>query len=528
MAEPKLDDVLKAWAAAERERDPGKDCPAISLMWLHVTEGQPLGEHANHVAGCARCQRRLDVIRHELWQTERRPVGTGARVILARVPESMRFVAGAFARRRVRLGVIGTTAVAASIVLAVLLLPRTPAFAKDYLSIGLYREAEQRYAKSLEAAEQAVRENPDSRRAWLLKARALFRLGRTNEAKAIVEPILAEDPGDALANLHMAALVRAANPRRATEYERKADARMPDDAEAWYLRGWLAGALENERVRLALQLRYYSRALELDPNHARARNLRAWNCYERRDYAAMRADGEVVVSLCPDWFKAWDTLAVARDRTGQYEAAVEAFNRCLELVPDNAGSYNNRALTLIHAKRFEQALEDCRRALDLDPGYWASAWHAGWAHRFLGNREQALERFQSVITFCDLGDPYENEYRVCAAAQVYVLLTELNRASEAEQFVAGIAGVGALAEWPWALAGFYARHVSAEQVVQAAGADPEKRCRAYLYIGEFQYVHGKHEAAGKSLEKCLEVGVEWFVEYEYAVSRLEEVTRPAP
>ncbi len=66
MADPKLDNLLKQWAEHEALGDPGQDCPAVSVLWLHATEDQPLGEHEIHVQDCGRCRKRLELIHREL------------------------------------------------------------------------------------------------------------------------------------------------------------------------------------------------------------------------------------------------------------------------------------------------------------------------------------------------------------------------------------------------------------------------------------------------------------------------------
>jgi len=371
----------------------------------------------------------------------------------------------------------------------------------------------------MEAAIRLERQYPNDPDVQLFKARAFFWQGQVEEAKAIVAPMLAKDPDDGLANLHMAQFVRAEDRKLAAAYEQRGADHMPDDADAWYLRGLLAGRAQEGRV--PEQAEYYTRALELEPQHFLARLSRAWAHWELRDFEAMRRDAEQAVAIETGMANVWDTLAVARDRCGHYEQALTASDRAIELDPECAAYYNSRALTLIHLKRFEDALADCRRALDLDSGYWAAHWHAAWAHRFLRNREAALDALRAVVEACDSGNEYENEYRICAAANSCVLLKELDRAEEADELAAEIAHAGALQEWPWALAGFYAGHGSAEDVLKAAGDDPEKQCRACFYIGEFELAQGRREVAREWFQKCQEMGVEWLVEYEAAHRRAE-------
>jgi hypothetical protein len=90
MADPRLDNLLKQCAEHEALGDPGKDCPAVSVLWLHATEDQPLGDHDAHVQDCARCRKRLELIHCEL-QLETVP--TASRPTVFRLP----MIAGALA-----------------------------------------------------------------------------------------------------------------------------------------------------------------------------------------------------------------------------------------------------------------------------------------------------------------------------------------------------------------------------------------------------------------------------------------------
>lgn len=104
MSEPNIDHLLKEWDEAERAGEIGKDCPDLSVLLSHVTEGRDLAEHHSHVTDCPRCQKRLDLIHGELAQAGR------LRVLGVPVRRSMAWAGGALA-------------LAASIALVVVLLP---------------------------------------------------------------------------------------------------------------------------------------------------------------------------------------------------------------------------------------------------------------------------------------------------------------------------------------------------------------------------------------------------------------------
>ncbi len=70
--------------------------------------------------------------------------------------------------------------------------------------------------------------------------------------------------------------------------------------------------------------------------------------------------------------------------TGHFEAALDDFNRSLDLEPNNAWAIAHRGETYYLMKRYQEAFADFNRAIELNPDYnWAIA-HRGVTYRFLG------------------------------------------------------------------------------------------------------------------------------------------------
>ncbi len=82
---------------------------------------------------------------------------------------------------------------------------------------------------------------------------------------------------------------------------------------------------------------------------------------------------------------------------GRYEEAVEACDRAIELQPDGALAWKNKGVAFFRLRRYEEALEACDRAIELQPDY-ASAWkNKGVVLNELGRYEKALEACDRVI-----------------------------------------------------------------------------------------------------------------------------------
>jgi tetratricopeptide (TPR) repeat protein len=84
---------------------------------------------------------------------------------------------------------------------------------------------------------------------------------------------------------------------------------------------------------------------------------------------------------------------------GDYEKALEAYEKATEFNPDIATAWNNKGAALIKLGRLEEALEAYEKATELDPDYSEAWYNMGGILGALGRHEEALEAFEKVIEF---------------------------------------------------------------------------------------------------------------------------------
>jgi small glutamine-rich tetratricopeptide repeat-containing protein alpha len=53
----------------------------------------------------------------------------------------------------------------------------------------------------------------------------------------------------------------------------------------------------------------------------------------------------------------------------KYEEAIQSYTKAIELSPNNPIYYGNRAAAYSHLGQHVKAIEDCKRAIALDPKY---------------------------------------------------------------------------------------------------------------------------------------------------------------
>ncbi len=93
---------------------------------------------------------------------------------------------------------------------------------------------------------------------------------------------------------------------------------------------------------------------------------------------------------------------------GQTEAAATAVERALELDLDDPRLYGTLRSICIDADREDLALEALQRLVAERPGHWLLTLNLGWAHRAVGDDEQALLLLESAVANPDSAAPTED------------------------------------------------------------------------------------------------------------------------
>jgi tetratricopeptide (TPR) repeat protein len=82
---------------------------------------------------------------------------------------------------------------------------------------------------------------------------------------------------------------------------------------------------------------------------------------------------------------------------GEFDRAMVDYDRAIELDPQNAVAYRNRAVAHCRQGDLEQALADFDRAIELDPEYAQAYGSRGNIYHQFGEYEKALEDYNKVI-----------------------------------------------------------------------------------------------------------------------------------
>ena len=181
----------------------------------------------------------------------------------------------------------------------------------------------------------------------------------------------------------------------------------------------------------------YTNAIALDPNDADAYSNRGAAYYSKGQYDRAIEDYNKAIALNPPipftWSEMLDTpeykalpettkvkvkkayyndfvrlFAEAYNNRGdayyskgQYDRAIEDYNKAIALDPNYADAYYNRGVAYAKKGQYDRAIEDYNKAIALDPNYAKAYTNRGITYYKLGNMGRAISDFQKG---CDMGD----------------------------------------------------------------------------------------------------------------------------
>jgi len=113
------------------------------------------------------------------------------------------------------------------------------------------------------------------------------------------------------------------------------------------------------------KIKYFSKALELDPNMAEAYEKRGMLYFFQEKYDNVIQDFQAYMRLAPPKAEAYKVLGIGYLNSGFYERAIDRFTRAIEIESEQAGAYANRAEAYRLSGKYEETIRDATIALKL-------------------------------------------------------------------------------------------------------------------------------------------------------------------
>ena len=330
--------------------------------------------------------------------------------VLARGP-STTYRLGKFLRKH-RSGVLAAmaAAVVAGVATGVLTLWSRDrlqlAEAKELKDQSILSQAREQYAKAdRDGAMETIKPILDHKRvgpeARLLQANILVDNRRSEEAVTVLNDLLNERREIAGTAYSLLARILwesesldAEKLKQIKEYQRKAEALLPQTAEAYFLRAMAA-------VTVADQLAALDEALRLEPNHYESRRLRAFTYYASRKYEKMKDDAMVLAVLRPRDPLGYSLHAIAWRELGRYQEAIADYDAALALTlpedPQNGDLLAQRCAVLLRLGQYERVIAEAQETLRIAPQTVVLLSHLFCALTGQGRYAEASNLYRRII-----------------------------------------------------------------------------------------------------------------------------------
>jgi len=173
------------------------------------------------------------------------------------------------------------------------------------------------------------------------------------------------------------------------------------DAYELYLK---ARGLFLARQQLEESIRLYERAVELDPEFARAWEglaavyavVESWGITGRDWDGLATQAAERALDLAPELSTPWAVMGQIAKNNGDYIAGMANTDRAIELDPSNATNYLWRAINYSDLGFQTEAIADYKRCLEIDPAYSNCKRHLALTYMIVNENKLALSLIEQV------------------------------------------------------------------------------------------------------------------------------------
>lgn len=137
-------------------------------------------------------------------------------------------------------------------------------------------------------------------------------------------------------------------------------------------------------------------ALKAEPNNGKYHRLHAGTLMYSGRLNAARAEYRRALEINSKDAAALYNIGLIHDTEGDYHAAEEAYTRALAIEQD-AATYNNRAFARLQMKKYDDAREDLRHVLTLEPDHVNGNINMAHVEIATGHAAEALSRLNTIV-----------------------------------------------------------------------------------------------------------------------------------
>jgi superkiller protein 3 len=269
-----------------------------------------------------------------------------------------------------------------------------------------------RREEALAAYRRAAAIRPDSTEALLARADTLMELDRPKKALPAYDAVLAVDPGCPSAWHNKGLLLHwLGRQEEAVASFDRALALAPNVAYAHTNRGRALAALGRNAEALAA----HSEALRCDPGYWKAHHLRAFLLWRLQRYQEGLAEAEKGIEsgpIDPAFLNdvAWTYVTAPDPVHRNPERALVLVRKALERAPRAGNFWNTLGVALVRTGEWNEAIRALTKSMELQSGGNAYDWlFLAMAHARLGELEEANDYFDRSVAWMEEKRPADAE-----------------------------------------------------------------------------------------------------------------------
>jgi len=162
-----------------------------------------------------------------------------------------------------------------------------------------------------------------------------------------------------------------------------------------FLRASCISFIERVNHGYTVAIKYYNKAIELNPNWADAYYYRGLAYYELVNYKEAILDYNKAIELVPSDYRAYAYRGDAKSEQGDNIGAMQDYNkaielkyrRAIELNPNDYESYVNRGFAYYELVNYKEAIQDFNKAIKINPNYGGAYRGRGLSKIQIGQKD---------------------------------------------------------------------------------------------------------------------------------------------
>lgn len=167
-----------------------------------------------------------------------------------------------------------------------------------------------------------------------------------------------------------------------------------------------------------------TKALEIDGSLAEAHSARAFvRMMQDWDLPGASNEFERAIELNPSYATAHHWYAYNLAALGQMDRAIEEIKRAQQLDPASLPINTDLGEIFFFARQYDQAIQQCRKVLEMDPHFIQAHLSLGLAYQQKGMFEEAIAALQQAVSLSK-----ENVYLVAQLGNTYAAAGRLKEA----------------------------------------------------------------------------------------------------